>query len=383
MTDYKNAGLDGVSTLPLAYCQNHAENVILLWTFATKTEMAVTIIKRNELTSGSAQITSAIMQTASKPSSPSQIVEEAQNNTKKTTQSLSTSDQVITSLTAGACAGAVAKTTIAPLDRTKINFQITNRHFSFREAFQFLVNSYRTSGLLSLWRGNSATMARIIPYAAIQYSAHEQWKRVLGVDTNEKKKKHPGRTFIAGSLAGVTSSTFTYPLDIARARMAVTHKEMYNSLAQVFVKMWRREGPLTLYRGYVPTVLGVIPYAGTSFFTYETLKRLHSERTNNRPLHPTERLIFGAAAGLLGQSASYPLDIVRRRMQTAKLTGNSYRTIRSTIVKVVHEEGFIRGLYKGLSLNWVKGPIAVGISFMTFDIMQHFLRQLLLFSAGR
>ena len=37
--------------------------------------------------------------------------------------------------------------------------------------------------------------------------------------------------------------------------------------------MYREEGLLTLYRGYISTMLGVIPYAGTSFFTYETLKK--------------------------------------------------------------------------------------------------------------
>jgi solute carrier family 25 protein 42 len=43
---------------------------------------------------------------------------------------------------------------------------------------------------------------------------------------------------------------------------------------------------------------------------------------------------------------------------------------------VINEEGFINGLYKGLSMNWVKGPIAVGISFTTFDLMTKFLRNL-------
>lgn len=103
---------------------------------------------------------------------------------------------------------------------------------------------------------------------------------------------------------------------------------------------------------------------------------LFIEHTNNRTLHPSERLICGAIAGLLGQSASYPLDIVRRRMQTATLTGTTYSTIRSTITTVVRQEGVIKGLYKGLSLNWVKGPIAVGISFTTFDITLNFLSNL-------
>ena len=31
-------------------------------------------------------------------------------------------------------------------------------------------------------------MARIVPYAAIQFSAHEQWKQVLGVGHGNKPR---------------------------------------------------------------------------------------------------------------------------------------------------------------------------------------------------
>lgn len=73
-------------------------------------------------------------------------------------------------------------------------------------------------------------MARIIPYAAIQFTAHEQWKKILHVDNSGRT---PGRQFTAGSLAGITSQSLTYPLDLARARMAVTHKGEYATLRQV------------------------------------------------------------------------------------------------------------------------------------------------------
>ena len=41
------------------------------------------------------------------------------------------------------------------------------------------------------------------------------------------------------------------------------------------MKTLTEEGPATFYRGYLPTVLGVIPYGGISFFTYETFKKRH------------------------------------------------------------------------------------------------------------
>ncbi|CAM9811344.1 unnamed protein product [Lampetra fluviatilis] len=317
---------------------------------------------------------------------------------------------VLNSLVGGAMAGAVAKTSIAPLDRTKIMFQVSSNRFSAKEAYRLIYATYKAEGLLSLWRGNSATMARVVPYAAIQFCAHEQYKRLLSRYYYPTGRPLPPLPrFLAGAFAGVTAVMLTYPLDMMRACMAVTHKEMYSSVVHMFVRIRREEGVATLFRGFSPTILGIIPYAGLSFFTYETCKNLHRDYSGRREPSPMERLLFGGCAGLLSQTASYPLDVVRRRMQTSVVTGGArmalvhggsghghpaatahpmllmgeprraggaYTSVLSTARLIVREEGFRRGLYKGLSMNWVKGPICTGISFTTFDFIQDVFRWL-------
>jgi solute carrier family 25 protein 42 len=97
----------------------------------------------------------------------------------------------------------------------------------------------------------------------------------------------------------------------------------------------------------------------------------------HRPITKTERLLYGAISGLVGQTTTYPFDVVRRRLQTAAVIRPNDRSLGAitTARKIIREEGITSGLYKGVTMNWMKGPISVGISFMTFDTILKWIRQ--------
>lgn len=48
-------------------------------------------------------------------------------------------------------------------------------------------------------------------------------------------------------------------------------------------------------------------------------------------------------AGLLAQLASYPLHVVRRRMQVQGcLSGGKYRSVLDALLTILRKEGFVR-----------------------------------------
>eukprot|EP00730_Choanoeca_flexa_P018258 TRINITY_DN8871_c0_g2_i2.p1 TRINITY_DN8871_c0_g2~~TRINITY_DN8871_c0_g2_i2.p1 ORF type:complete len:313 (+),score=60.16 TRINITY_DN8871_c0_g2_i2:118-1056(+) len=296
-------------------------------------------------------------------------------------QQWSRNHPVAASLMAGAVSGGTAKTVTAPMDRLKLLFQVGKLPLTVKNLQRLAIDLYREEGFVNLWRGNSATLARVLPYAAIQFTAHEQYKlwlrRVTGCRDLEA-----GPRFAAGALAGATAVSFTYPLDLVRAQLAIQTrlKLKHSGPGHALVSIWQQEGVFGLYRGIMPTMLGVIPYAGTSFFTYETIKLQlrRSQMHHGSELAPSadkdltslERLSAGALAGLVGQSVTYPLDVVRRRMQTDGVFHGHRPSAMATLRLVVQQHG-ISGLYRGLALNWIKGPIAVSISFTIFDFCKN------------
>lgn len=287
----------------------------------------------------------------------------------------------VESFAAGGIAGAVSKTVIAPGDRVKIIFQVeSKRPFSLRAAVLLGVETVREFGITGLWIGNGATMLRVIPYAAITYASFDFYHGRLraafarkNADGSPDEARAVTLRFISGSLAGATSTTCTYPLDLMRARFAArssSGKRRFPSYRVAFQEATAKQGVWSLYGGLFPTLVGIVPYAGCSFACFESFKYYIVKWSNlksDKEIPTYQRLIAGALAGLLAQSATYPLDIVRRRMQC---TPGRYKGVIDALKTVYREEGVRQGLYKGLAMNWIKGPIATATSFTVNDLIK-------------
>lgn len=149
------------------------------------------------------------------------------------------------SLVAGGVAGMCSKTTVAPLDRVKILLQAQNKHYKHLGVFSGLKEIVQREAFFALYKGNFAQMIRIFPYAAMQFTAFELYKKYLG--GLFQNYTHIDK-FLAGSAAGVTAVTITYPLDTIRARLAfqVTGEHLYTGIKHAAVTIFKevKGGPM-------------------------------------------------------------------------------------------------------------------------------------------
>jgi Mitochondrial carrier protein len=67
----------------------------------------------------------------------------------------------------GGVAGMIAKTIVAPIDRTKFLFMGTIRHFTIQSLLQELKRIKIEEGIKSYWKGNLAQLLRVFPYSGI------------------------------------------------------------------------------------------------------------------------------------------------------------------------------------------------------------------------
>jgi len=56
--------------------------------------------------------------------------------------------------------------------------------------------------------------------------------------------------------------------------MNILFSYRYTNLFAVFGSILRKEGFISLYRGALSSVIGVLPYSGCVFFTYDSLKNI-------------------------------------------------------------------------------------------------------------
>ncbi|SCU97673.1 LAMI_0F10924g1_1 [Lachancea mirantina] len=323
-------------------------------------------------------------------------------------------EYILKSGLAGGMAGSVAKTLVAPLDRIKILFQTSNPHYlKYSGSMMGLVRAGShirlNDGIRGFYQGHSATLLRIFPYAAIKFIAYEQVRHVL---IPSAQYETSWRRLASGSIAGLCSVFVAYPLDLIRVRLAyVTDhrrikmwpivKQIFNERAsdsltsKPFIPSWFAHWS-NFYRGFTPTILGMIPYAGVSFLAHDILgdvfrspliapysvlpvsETKRTEQTRKRggpPLKSWAELAAGGLAGMASQTAAYPFEIIRRRLQVSVVSPSSMHNFQSIpqMFRIIYQERGWRGFFVGLSIGYIKVTPMVACSFFVYERMKwHF-----------
>ncbi|XP_056271428.1 mitochondrial adenyl nucleotide antiporter SLC25A24 [Pseudoliparis swirei] len=272
-------------------------------------------------------------------------------------------------LSAGAMAGAVSRTGTAPLDRMKVFMQVhssKSNKISLVDGFKQML---KEGGVASLWRGNGINVLKIAPETAIKFMAYEQFKKMLSSEPG-KVKIH--ERFMAGSLAGATAQTAIYPMEVMKTRLTLRKTGQYTGMFDCAKQILKKEGAKAFFKGYVPNLLGIIPYAGIDLAVYESLKNFWLSRYAKDSANPGILVLLGCGtlSSTCGQLASYPLALIRTRMQAqATLVGSEQLPMNLMVKKILQKEGFF-GLYSGILPNFMKVIPAVSISYVVYENMR-------------
>lgn len=96
---------------------------------------------------------------------------------------------------------------------------------------------------------------------------------------------------------------------------------MYDNLLHALVKICKEEGPLELYRGLAPSLIGVVPYAAINYCSYDTLRKTYRRVTKKEHIGNIETLLMGSIAGAVASTATFPLEVARKQMQVMSHSG--------------------------------------------------------------
>ncbi|KAM2407206.1 hypothetical protein ACFX1X_026421 [Malus domestica] len=273
-------------------------------------------------------------------------------------------------LVSGAVAGVVSRMAVAPLETIRTHLMVGGSgHSSASHVFQSIME---TDGWQGLFRGTLVNVIRVAPNKAIELFAYDTVKKHLTRPEEDLKIPIPASS-IAGAVAGFSSTLCTYPLELLKTRLTV-QKGAYNNFFDAVSKIVQQEGAAGLYRGLTPSLIGVIPYAASNYFAYDALSRAYKKAFKKEEIGNIATLLIGSAAAAISSSATFPLEVARKRMQVGALGGRQYKHILDALSSILASEG-ISGLYRGLGPSYMKLVPADGISFMCYEACKRILNE--------
>ncbi|KAI9567092.1 mitochondrial carrier domain-containing protein [Boletus coccyginus] len=299
---------------------------------------------------------------------------------------------------AGTAAGVVGLLVAHPFDTVKTRLQnpvIYSKYKSTLDAFSTIIKEERFMGL---YKGVVSPLATCAFMNGLVFSSYKFFMRAQLDDPASV----PSLTQVglAGTGCGIVTSLIASPTELIKIRQqnVLANDPANASAAKVAMTIFKQHGIRGLYRGLTATALRDTGY-GTYFLTYEATCRyfkplsaqpseadhssLLSEIDSEASSMPWSALFLaGGLAGIAGWVATFPMDLVKTRMQSAepsatnvtaaKPTADPYRTILSTVTNSYRAEG-TKVFFRGLTPTLIRSvPVNVA-TFSVYESVVHML----------
>ncbi|EIW75130.1 mitochondrial carrier [Coniophora puteana RWD-64-598 SS2] len=295
---------------------------------------------------------------------------------------------------AGTASGIAGLLVGHPLDTVKVRFQNPDFAHRYTSTLHAVVTIAREERLSGLWKGVSAPLATYALLNGLIFSSYRFSLNAQLRSDQETKDATLTQIAIAGAACGVISSIITSPVELIKTQQQNVISTNTPSAWSVIGGIVHAHGLRGLYRGWVATALRDTGYSAY-FWAYEGACRLLTT-PGDSPSMPA-LILAGAFAGVVGWGVTFPMDVVKTRMQSTSsprhssspspsvyhlvgadpirsgaptsfaplpsspltsppgsppsaryaMEDNPYRTVRSTIVNSYRSEGvgvFVRGL---------------------------------------
>ncbi|XAR65902.1 hypothetical protein NMG60_11011898 [Bertholletia excelsa] len=321
------------------------------------------------------------------------------------------SDALINGL-AGAGGGIIAQLITYPLQtvntrqQTERDLKKEKRKMGTLERMCQVVNQ---EGWTQLYGGLTPSLVGTAASQGVYYYFYQIFRSRAESAAREHKKRGIGdgsvgmfSSLVVAALSGCVNVLLTNPIWVLVTRMQTHSKKSQPSpchsdevvLAAVepppygtghaIQEVYDEAGLWGFWKGVLPSLI-MVSNPSIQFMLYETmLKKLKQRRAmynkRDNSITALEIFLLGAVAKLGATVVTYPLLVVKSRLQAKQISGGDkrhyYKGTSDAFVKMIRYEGF-HGFYNGMSTKIAQSVLAAAVLFMVKEELVRGARWLL------
>ncbi|PVV00934.1 hypothetical protein BB560_004663 [Smittium megazygosporum] len=317
----------------------------------------------------------------------------------------------------GSLAGMNGKIIEYPFDTVKVRMQTMDSKV-FGGTIDCLKQTWVNEGFTGFYRGLASPLVGAMVENAFIFFAYKKIQSLVAYSTNAESNQALSvpQLALCGGISGLAVAFILTPVELIKCKLQVENVSNYaasssssaiDSASKQAAKSTKFNGPFSviqsiiqkdgikgMFKGFIPTISRECPGTALWFGTYEIICHKYLEHKNNilkastdgvvarrltkDDVGPGMLILAGGSAGIVYNFATFPIDVIKSRVQTMDVIGTSAQKNASIreIASGIYKSGGIPGFYRGLGVTLLRAFPANATMFLTFEYLSRLVTNL-------